>query len=436
MTEAVTRTELKAFDQTAITTAFLLEAGREGPWVFQSGDYSSLVALDTTEGRYIASDNVASSSGAWVRVFAGALNATWFGCVGDDATDNATALANAMQWDEPLFIPPGTYRVSAASLYPGSGRKCAYGAGSGTTIIKTTSTTAHVIGRNGSGGLSVRDLTITTTVDKSAGAAVYLSGAGARDEVADCMIHGASSALRLWRGVHVESGVIPTIRQNYFLNLKNIGVLLQRTTGSAGCEANIHGNTFNTSDDSNTALAIYWASGAGTLIISGNRVQNYDYGIYIAPVSGLTTASVVIVGNTFERTKTGSIVVSLPAASTAQMQAVNIIGNNFNIPAGAALIVAGATNQNFVLSISFKSNTVSYAVQYPVNVQAGVVFIESDNTYIACSNIKAIVVAASYPTKGMIDSYPPYRTDTGALVTSYYLLNGNTGFLTRSTVSA
>jgi len=61
------RTVLKALDTTKDTTAYLTESGREGTFVFRSGDYSALVAADTSEINFIAADDAASTSGAWVR---------------------------------------------------------------------------------------------------------------------------------------------------------------------------------------------------------------------------------------------------------------------------------------------------------------------------------------------------------------------------------
>src|SRR6185503_11088519 len=61
------RTVLKALDTTKDTTAYLTESGREVTFVFRSGDYSALVAADTSEINFIAADDAASTSGAWVR---------------------------------------------------------------------------------------------------------------------------------------------------------------------------------------------------------------------------------------------------------------------------------------------------------------------------------------------------------------------------------
>ena len=70
---------------------FLTEAGREGYFVFRSGDYSARVTADTAEGIYLASVGVASTAGAWVRVHDSQINATWFGVQVDSASDQSVA---------------------------------------------------------------------------------------------------------------------------------------------------------------------------------------------------------------------------------------------------------------------------------------------------------------------------------------------------------
>lgn len=94
-----TRTALAALNTNTITAAFLKEPGREGQFFWRSGDYSSLVAIDTAEGVYIKADAVSASTGAWVRVFDGfTYDIMWFGAVvyssvSGDMNANVTALS-------------------------------------------------------------------------------------------------------------------------------------------------------------------------------------------------------------------------------------------------------------------------------------------------------------------------------------------------------
>lgn len=108
---------LKALDTSDFTVAYLTDAGREGMFLWRTGDYSTEVAADPEEGVYLKADDVAATSGAWVRVFLGSANVKWFGAVGDGSTDDADAIQAANDLCEvigaALFFPPGDYVAKA-----------------------------------------------------------------------------------------------------------------------------------------------------------------------------------------------------------------------------------------------------------------------------------------------------------------------------------
>ena len=83
---STTRTAIKALDTSTITAAFLKEAGREGQFIWKTGDYSAQIAADTSEALFIKATAVAATSGAWVRADGWQVNgirAEWAGAVGD-----------------------------------------------------------------------------------------------------------------------------------------------------------------------------------------------------------------------------------------------------------------------------------------------------------------------------------------------------------------
>jgi hypothetical protein len=115
-----TRTALKALDTTQITLAFLTEAGRQGAFVWTTGNFSSLVTADTQNAIYIAANAVASSSGAWVRVLqSGGFDIRWFGAVGASATVDTAALLAAIVLTQgasgkgKVLIPAGSFSINA-----------------------------------------------------------------------------------------------------------------------------------------------------------------------------------------------------------------------------------------------------------------------------------------------------------------------------------
>lgn len=112
VTGVTSRTLLKAIDYTATPDVYLTETGREGWFVFRSGNYASLVTADTQEGIYIASDLVATSSGAWVRSYSGLPSVKWFGAKGDNSNADLTGLQAATDLCKTVFIPEGIYRTN------------------------------------------------------------------------------------------------------------------------------------------------------------------------------------------------------------------------------------------------------------------------------------------------------------------------------------
>lgn len=115
-----TRTALKALDTTKDTSAFLTEIGREGAFVWRSGDYSTQIAADPLEGIYLKADAVAATAGAWVRQ-AGfhitGVDIRWFGAVPiGDPSATTTAIQRAMNLAATIGagrvgIPRGEWRL-------------------------------------------------------------------------------------------------------------------------------------------------------------------------------------------------------------------------------------------------------------------------------------------------------------------------------------
>lgn len=170
------RTALKALDTTKDTVAYLTEAGREGMFVWRTGNYVPQVGTDTQEGVYVKANAILASAGAWVREAANTplWLASWFGALGDDSTDNATALAGAVSafpsGGGVLLLGAGTFRLSSLTLNKNI-QLCGLG-GEGATIIKATATTGNVVtcSANGAG---VVDLKFTCASNRTSGAFIY-----------------------------------------------------------------------------------------------------------------------------------------------------------------------------------------------------------------------------------------------------------------------
>ena len=112
-----TRTALKALP-VSTGAALLTEAGREGWFTWQAGDYEARITADPQEGVYLESDDEEPDTGAWVRLagFAIAgLDIRWFGAKTTEA-DNSTAIQACFHASDvlgyPVALPAGTYKYA------------------------------------------------------------------------------------------------------------------------------------------------------------------------------------------------------------------------------------------------------------------------------------------------------------------------------------
>lgn len=104
-----TRNDLEALP-TSDQAVMLLEAGRQGVFVFDSSNLSAEVTADPEQGIYVAPAATPSgASGAWVRQFTGSIPAKIFGVTGDGVTNDTAALQAALNYAS--FIGGGVVRI-------------------------------------------------------------------------------------------------------------------------------------------------------------------------------------------------------------------------------------------------------------------------------------------------------------------------------------
>lgn len=112
-----TRAELAAQPST-LNTLFLSEGGREGTFIWQTGDLSAQVTADVYQGIYIApEDDITGASGAWMRNFQGPLDVRWFGAALDNYTDDSVAVQAAFTLAATLQVSEIYYAAGAVPVY-------------------------------------------------------------------------------------------------------------------------------------------------------------------------------------------------------------------------------------------------------------------------------------------------------------------------------
>ena len=118
-----TRAALKALNTGTTQNVFLRLGAQSGFFIWWTGDYSALVAMDTLEGYALKADAISASSGAWLRVtHFGTIDASFFGTdkTGSTATHGAVQVAVNVSAEAGLrcYFPPGRYKLGAKITVP------------------------------------------------------------------------------------------------------------------------------------------------------------------------------------------------------------------------------------------------------------------------------------------------------------------------------
>lgn len=170
-----------------------------------------------------------------------------FGGVGNDSTLNDTQFANAistMPAGSVLFIPAGTYRVSAAIDINVDKRLTFKGVNRYASIIKTTSATAHTFTKSVAGWYDMwTDLGFQSSVTKTAGAAINIPvGNNIGMNVYRCWFTGMfqainasgnqSANLAVWADLDISA--VANGGRGIFINGATINVMIHNVTINAG----------------------------------------------------------------------------------------------------------------------------------------------------------------------------------------------------------
>ena len=90
------RSQLAAVQAATGNMRILTETGREGVFVYRSGNYSARVSADPQQGLYVAgASDPSAAQGAWVRQFEGPVSPAWFGL----AAGAGKGAANLTAWN-------------------------------------------------------------------------------------------------------------------------------------------------------------------------------------------------------------------------------------------------------------------------------------------------------------------------------------------------
>jgi len=298
------RTALKALDTAKDTAAILTESGREGVFIWRSGNYSARITSDTQEGVYVKANAVASSAGAWVRQAADTplWLASWFGTVGDDSTANATALGGAVSAFPSsggvLILGSGIFRLTTLTInkpivLDGLGSQ-------GTTVIKSTTLTGDVITVSATGA-AVRGIQFDATGNRTSGA--YIAGSGASRSHFDLLLF-----TKYYIGIDFSGCVSSSISRSDFRDgtpgataANSCGI---RFSGTTNTDNRIDTVTMDAAGGSMPSFGILLQNCDATQIVNCDIIH-HGSDLQIAPATGQSVAATYAVNSYFDTAENG-----------------------------------------------------------------------------------------------------------------------------------
>jgi len=155
----------------------------------RAGDYDDLV-VDTSGN--VSINHFYAGGTPWYDV-------KHYGAVGDNSNDDTSAIQaaiNAAIADTPavVYFPPGTYKTSAVIGWGSTNNNIAIiGGGPNQSIIMSSVATGNIMQINGSSGIYLNGFRIDSSVDKTAGTALYFNSL-TRSRIENVLIAGQDSA--------------------------------------------------------------------------------------------------------------------------------------------------------------------------------------------------------------------------------------------------
>lgn len=295
---ASSRNDIKALKTEKIQNAYF-----DGSlWLWTLGDFSSQLAIDVIGGVYLKSNYSASTVGAWRR--ADSINAkwyfSWFGVIGDDATDNSSAinqaisLASLQMPQVDLELPPGRVRHSQ-KIQLGRNKMVLSGSGrDSTTLVRTFANDHHILLRRSDLGnelndVTVRNLSLEETVTANSSTAVICVDWAANINLENIVSTNGHTGVMLLgcfdinlqnvkqRFDYFDTSLIPSGRIGLYISVASIAAA---NGGARALSANIFINNSR----------FYTAFGGGGTAYGG------DYGIKVDAVDGIWINNIYLGG--------------------------------------------------------------------------------------------------------------------------------------------
>ena len=325
---AGTTTPATTYSDKLLTVAqanpIVLDAGGSmtSAWYWQPISYkvTVLTAASTTTdcvtgtlSSIMSTDNVpATVLGLGAPVY----NVLAYGATGNGSTDDTLGIQLAIAACQgasgvvggTIFLPVGTYKTSSALSVTVSNCQIV-GAGKLTTIISASNQTQDIIDISGATNNSVTDLTLTSSISKTGGAAINVTGDNGGSTFRNLYFLNAQ-----YQCINIGSGRVFWIEDSVFDYCQQFSVGVQSVaTYGTGV---IQGNYFLSITGGQPVLAhVYQQSGGGLRIIGNTFVLNGGAATDISVTGGSIG---LIDGNLLENTASGGTGISIGSGATSE----------------------------------------------------------------------------------------------------------------------
>lgn len=302
------RADLKAVNTEINQRFFLDEIGREGWFYWRSGDFSTVVSVDTSEAIYIKADAVAASVGAWVRVYDGQnINTRWTGGNWQAAIDLAATLSiptvtptedmTLTVSTGPLMMRPGV----TVHNFAGNVKLSQTNAAQLSTMVDFNTNNAagaKLIGIIVDGNRANNNDDPAITVVKSL---ILIFNAS------DVTVQRCTLRNSVGNGVYIHQASRAIIDANVFSNIFGGPICILPTTAKGDYAHKITNNVISGGWGQH-AIVARWAN---FCVIKGNKITGYSFayatGVMLANASGTTVTSTS--GNWFTPASVGKFLI-------------------------------------------------------------------------------------------------------------------------------
>jgi hypothetical protein len=259
------------------------------------------------------------------------------GCVGDDSTDNLSALQaliNAVPEGSVLHIPPKKFRVSGTLniTKPLTIRGC----GPRVSYLKTTSQTATILSIDTVSPVMLHGFTLDSSVTRTAGDHVKITSTAGGSNVNQYSRFSNMSFLNAWVGVENLNCSQLWLTDCEFTTWGNTALVINSTAAPDNAGLTMLGGLFSSAATAVT-FAVQIFTGGGNRFI-GTGFLGAEWAVVVNWDNTADSSEIQFIGCTFAAHKTGSILVQRQGGSTKTLSEILVSACQFQNPGTSAAI--------------------------------------------------------------------------------------------------